>query len=307
MLEGETSADSGALWAAVPLTLAAAAAFGAAAVLQFRATRQVPELPAARLNLLMWLIRRPGWRWSVVIATTGLGLQVVALSLAPLTMVQPLVVTSLLWYVLLFALAERVRPDRAIMAEAILCLLGLSAFLLLTDPRGGQRAGLDEGWAGALLGISVAVSISLCLAAAAALGRRWRPLPLALAAGICFGVTAGLISSLTFHFERSPMAVLEHWQVYAIAVLGPFGLLLSQNAYQAGPLGAPAFATIIVTDPLVSIGVGRLWLGEQGRTGPWEVAGQVLALAVLIIAVFLLARRAPHVQAAEADRARRAA
>ncbi|GAB3938907.1 hypothetical protein GCM10027614_19970 [Micromonospora vulcania] len=110
-------------------------------------------------------------------------------------------------------------------------------------------------------------------------------------------MTAGLISSLALHLEESPAAIFGQWQAYAIAVLGPFGVLLSQNAYQAGPMGAPALAAITVTDPLVAILVGLFWLDEWIRTGPWLV-GQALALALVVGAVFLLARRAPHVDGA---------
>jgi drug/metabolite transporter (DMT)-like permease len=74
-------------------------------------------------------------------------------------------------------------------------------------------------------------------------------------------------------------------------------VLLSQNCYQAGPLGAPALATITVTDPLVSIGMGLLWLDERIRTDLWHAVGEIVALAALVVAVFLLAKRAPHVKA----------
>lgn len=280
----------------VPLALAAAAGFGACSLLQFRANRQVPEAPVGRFTLLMWLVRRPAWRWSVVLAAVAFGLQVAALSLAPLIVVQPLLVTGLLWYVLLFAMVERVRPDRQVMLESTLCLVGLSTFLVIARPATGPGSDLELAPAGLLLGATVLLAVSLCLLVAVRLERRWRPLPLALAAGVCYGVTAGLVSSLAVHFRQHPVALAEQWQMYVIIVLGPMGVLLSQNAYQAGPLGAPALATITVTDPLVAIAVGVLWLDERSRTGAWELLGQLLALAALIIGVFLLARRAPHVR-----------
>ncbi len=281
--------------AGTPLALGAAAAFGASSVLQFRATHRAPAQPAGRPTLLLHLLRQPEWRWSVVLAAGAFGLQVAALSLMPLILVQPLLITGLLWYILLHSLADRRRPDLKTMLEAMLCLVALSAFLLIARPTAGQGKGLNSFGSALLLGVAVAVAVSLCLVAAIGLGPKWRPLPLALAAGVCYGVTAGLISSLAFHYNGSPLSVLGHWQTYALAVVGPFGVLLSQNAYQAGPLGAPALATIIVADPLVSLAVGLLWLDERIQTGPWQVTGQILALAVLAGAVFLLAQRAPHV------------
>lgn len=290
------------LLAGTLLALGASAAYGASSVLQFRASRRTPEEPAGRPTLLLRLIRQRGWRWSVVLAAAAFGLQISALSLIPLVLVQPLLVTGLLWYVLLYVLVQRVRWDIPIVLESLLCLLGLSAFLVIANPTAGHGRNLGSLWAAILLAVAVVGSLALCLTTAVGLSRAWRPLPLALAAGICYGVTAGLVSSVAFHFHGNPIGVLGQWQTYAIAVLGPFGVLLSQNAYQAGPMGAPALAMITVVDPLVSIGVGLLWLGEEVRTGPWALFGQALALAVLAGAVFLLARRAPHVDEEAAPR-----
>ncbi|MFE9201364.1 DMT family transporter [Micromonospora sp. NPDC007230] len=281
--------------AGTPLALGAAAAFGASSVLQFRASHRAPESPAGRPSLLLHLIRQPEWRWSVVLAAGAFGLQVGALSLMPLILVQPLLITGLVWYILLHSLTEHRRPDLRIMLEAVLCLVALSAFLLIAQPTAGQGKGLGTLSSALLLGVAVVGAVALCLAAAVGLGRKWRPLPLALAAGVCYGVTAGLISSLAFHYNGSPLSVFGHWQTYGLMILGPFGVLLSQNAYQAGPLGAPALATIIVADPLVSLAVGLLWLDERIQAGPGDLIGEILALAVLAGAVFLLARRAPHV------------
>jgi drug/metabolite transporter (DMT)-like permease len=289
--------DVGQLAAGAPLALGAAAAFGTCSVLQFRAARRVPQERAGQPRLLVRLARLPAWRWSVVLAAVAFALQVAALSLVPLILVQPLLVTGLVWYVLMFAAAERHRPDPALLAESALCLVGLAAFLAAAQPTRGVGRGLESLGSALLLGVAVVATIGLCLLVALGLDSRWRPLPLALGAGVCYGVTAGLISSLTFHLQASPLAVFGQWQAYAIAVLGPFGVLLSQNAYQAGPMGAPALATITVADPLVSIGVGLLWLDERIRTGTGPMVAQVLALAVVVVSVYLLARRAPRAAA----------
>ena len=279
------------------LALAAAAAFGTSSVLQYRATHRVPEEPAGRPTLLLELLRRRNWRWSILLAMVAFGLQAAALKVIPLIMVQPLLVTGLMWYVLLSAALEHTRPDRAIVLESTLCLLSISAFLLLAQPGAGQGRGLDSAWDAVSLGAFVVGGVAACLLAAAGLGSRWRPLPLALAAGLCYGVTAGLISSLLHQSGQGLTAVPGHWQLYAIILLGPAGVLLSQNSYQAGPLGAPALATITVTDPLVAIGMGLLWLDERIKTDLWHAVGEVVALGALVVGVFMLAKRAPHVKA----------
>lgn len=280
-----------------PVALAAAASFGISSILQYRATHQVPREPVGRPKLLLDLAHQRNWRWSVVLAVLAFALQVLALKLIPLILVQPLLVTGLLWYVLLSAALEHRRPDPVILVGSLLCLGGLSGFLLLAQPSPNAGRGLDSLRAALPLGIGIGAALAACLGAAAAVGRRWRALPLALATGILYGTTAGLVSSLSAYFSGGLGAVLAHWQTYAIVVCAPVGVLLSQNAYQAGRLGSPALAIMTVTDPLVAIAIGLVWLSERVAHDTAHIAGEAVSLVVLVAAVFLLARRAPHVRA----------
>lgn len=61
---------------------------------------------------------------------------------------------------------------------------------------------------------------------------------------------------------------LQQWPLYAAVVVGPAGFLLSQNAFQAGTMISPVLAVITAADPLVSIGVAHVWLGETITSTP---------------------------------------
>jgi hypothetical protein len=50
-----------------------------------------------------------------------------------------------------------------------------------------------------------------------------------------------------------------------------------------------------VSDPLVSIALGNLWLHENLTSTPAAVAGEVLALVVMTLGIIMLAYRAPMV------------
>jgi len=283
----------------VAAALFAAASFGLASILQHRAARRAPLRAAARPQLLLDLLHDRRWRWSVVLTAVAFGLQVTALKLLPLLLVQPLLVTGLLWYVIGSALSDQRPPDLVIILASTGCLAGLSALLLIAQP-GVADGSAPKGLAHALpLVFALAGAVVCCLILAAQVPAGWRSLPLALASGICYGATAGLVRSLSTSFGAGLVTVLSQWQTYAIIVLGPLGVLLSQNAFQSGRLGSPALAIITVTDPLVSIAVGIVWLDETLRTGTVAVVGEVVALAVLVASVFLLAERAPKVRGEE--------
>jgi drug/metabolite transporter (DMT)-like permease len=272
---------------AVPAAVGGAAFFGLTSALQHRATQQVRQRDALQPGLLVDLAQQRVWLLSLVANAFGVILQWVALTTGPLVLVQPLLVTGLLFGVLFSG-----SFDRVVLLGAGLCVAGLAAFLLMARPTGDT----DEMTLGAVLplAIGLAAILAICLAVAAHRPGNTRALALAVAAGVLYGVSAGLAKLAAEELSQGILALLTHWPIYAVAVCGPIGFLLSQNAFQAERALAPALAVITILDPLVAIGIGILWLGEELQTGVGPIIGQILALAALCGGVFVLSRRAPQ-------------
>jgi drug/metabolite transporter (DMT)-like permease len=276
---------------AVPAAVGAAACFGTAGVLQHHATHETRQRRPLEPGLLVDLVRIGIFRWSIVLGALGFGLQVLALLFGALILVQPLLVTGVLFYLLVASAVAHRRPDRRLMLGAVVALAGLSAFLLVARPSGGADS--FESAAALPLGVGLMAVVASCALAAVWIRHELRSLPLAVATAVCYGVTAGLVRSLTsLPFDTG---LLAHWGLYALLVVGPTGFLLNQNAYQSGTVGSLSLATITVGDPLVAIGVGIAWLGESVHSDQWSILGEVLALAVMATGVILLARRAHEV------------
>lgn len=273
---------------AVPAAVLAAACFGSAGVLQHRATHETAERRPLQPGLLVDLIKLPGFRLGVVLGAIGFVLQVVALRYGPLILVQPLLVTGVLFYLLLASALGHHKPDRILLVGALVALAGLSAFLLVANPSGGHD---NFSSAAALpLGLGLLGVVALSLLASTRVPKEIRSLPLAVATAVCYGVTAGLVRSI------APGGVgpqlFDSWQLYAIILVGPAGFLLNQNAYQQGRLGSVPLAIITIGDPLVAIGIGVVWLGESISPNLWSVVVEILALAVMTTGVVTLTRRA---------------
>ncbi|MGN6129843.1 MAG: DMT family transporter [Nocardioidaceae bacterium] len=285
---------------AVPAAVAAAAAFGGAGVLQHRATHQAPERPALSPFLLLDLVKLNAFRSGVILGALGFCLQVVALRYGPLGLVQPLLVTGVLFYLFFGAAYAHRHVDRGLVAGTMMSIAGLTAFLVVSRPVPGHG---QFGSAAALpLGLGLVCVVVVCLLVASRVRKEMRSLPLAVATAVFYGVTAGLVRSIA---EGGVGWQMTHrWELYALIVVGPTGFLLNQNAFQQGSVGSLALGTITVGDPLVAIGIGVAWFGELVATGPWHILGEVLALAVMVGGVFLLAARAQRLtERMEAERA----
>jgi len=273
----------------VGCAVAGAASFGLASATQERATKAVPDERALHPRLLVRLVRQPLWLAGTVALGAGLTLQIVALAFGPLVLVQPIGVTSALFGAMFATAMARRRLDRVVVAGAIACTSGLALLLASARPSGSAAESDPHD----ILPLAVVLLLVLLLALGIAATRdgEIRVLALALAAGISYGVTAGLLKVITAQVRAGGIAEpFAHWSIYAVCVTGPPGFLLSQNAFQQGRLVSSALAVITTVDPLVAIVVGVAWLGERVDTTPWAVAGQAVGAVAIVGGVAVLAR-----------------
>ena len=289
------SASYASLFVAVPAAVIGAASFGLASAVQQRATKQVSEIRTMHPRLLLELVRKPMWVASIVTVVVGLALQVVALGYGPLLLVQPLLVTSVLFGGLFAAWMAGRKADRIVLLGALCCAAGLSAFLLLGRPQATGTAEVDTRALPS--GVVLAVLLVVCLLATRVANLKVRVLGLALATGILYGVTAALLKVVATEIRAGGIAEpFQNWVLYGVCVIGPAGFLLSQNTFQRGTLISPALAVITTMDPLVGVVIGASWFGERLVVTPAIVVGECLAGVVLIGGIVLLTERAERLR-----------
>jgi drug/metabolite transporter (DMT)-like permease len=273
--------------------LAGAAVYGTTGVLQQRAAHRVGGAPTDQSRFAKGLVRQPLWLFSTLGSVAGFGLQGLALGTGPIVLVQPLLVTGLLFAGVTGFAVRRQRVDWPFLGALGLTAAGLAAFLVVARPSQGTGS---PGLAQILpLGIGLAVLLVACVLWSLRARGISRSLTMALAAGIDYGVTAAVAKLTIAAFGHGFVAGMTHWSTWALVVLGPLGFVLNQNAFREGELAAPAVAVITVSDPLVGIAVGMLWLDEAVSAGAGAITGEVLALAAMAGGVWLVAHRTPQV------------
>jgi drug/metabolite transporter (DMT)-like permease len=106
-------------------------------------------------------------------------------------------------------------------------------------------------------------------------------------------VDASFVKQLTDTLQlHGLLGVFDHWPLYALVVTGILGAVLTQAAFNAGPLSASQPALLIV-DPLASIVLGVLIFGEHLNATVSALVGAVFALLVVCFGVVLMSRWAP--------------
>lgn len=281
---------------AVPAAVLGAAGFGLASAVQQRATKQVPTSRTLDPRLLWDLVRKPIWLLSIGTVLAGLGLQMVALAFGPLVLVQPLLVTSVLFGAVFAAGMAHRRLDRVLVLGALAVMAGLAVFLLLARPS-GEGTGFTATTDLRPLAVLLALIVVGCVLTANRFPGEVRVLALALATGVLYGVTAGLIKVVAEQVRHGGIAEpFAHPTLYVVCALGPVGFLLSQNTFQQGKFISPALAVITAADPLVGMAIGVSWLGERIETSPPALAGQALAAVALMVGITVLTHRGEHLR-----------
>lgn len=276
---------------AIVLGICAALVFGVASVADQRSTKRVTRRKALSPKIFEDLVRQPLWLASIVGTLLGFALQVLALKYGPLAVVEPLLATGLIFAVLINSYLRR-RFDAILLGGVLGTAVGVAGFLVIAHPSNGK------GSVGFFVVLPLGAGLTAAVAGCLAIARRsntLRPLALALACGICYGVSAFLVKLVITDSSGGLTGLLTDWPIYALAIVGPLGFLLNENAFQQGTLIAPVLAIITTCDPIISVALGWLWLGEKLSSTPAGIVGEVLTLMLLTAGIFVVAHRAPHI------------
>jgi len=280
---------------AVLVAIAGAITFGASDVIEQRATHKVANRPPLDFKLFADLAVNRLWVIGITVDISASVMQAIALHFGPLALVQPILVLDLLFAVVISAVLARRRPDRIINAGVLCCCGGLALFLAVARPTSPPVSVSPTILVP--LGIGAVVVIAPCLVAWRLSPQRVLPLTTAFACGAIFGATAFLLKELTQTIGLGFNPPSQQWPLYAFIVAEPIGFLLNQNAFQESSLIAPVLAIRTVTDPLVAIGIGLVWLNEQLASSPAAIAAEVVGLILMSVGVVALAYRSPHMAA----------
>ncbi|HEY0449166.1 glycosyltransferase [Actinophytocola sp.] len=252
---------------AVALAALAACCFATAIHLQHRSVR---ESGSTTPRGLWRAVRTPAWLAGTSLAVVGTGMHVLALSMAPLAVVQPVGVLSLVLTTLF---------GRHSLRAALAVCAGTAGFVLLAaTTHSATPSTVDTSRVQIVLAVAALVAIAGLLSAG-----RTRCLVLASSAAVLFGLGSALIraavlnGSLGLAAESAALMLAGGWLVH--------------QAYASGP-PAVVIGAVTVIDPLTAVAVGIGVYGEAVGS-PLVVSMQLACAALAVAGVIALTRSAP--------------
>jgi drug/metabolite transporter (DMT)-like permease len=261
------------------LALMAAFLFAVAATLQQKGALNLDGVSLAKPMSLVRLFGQRMWLFGTAALLVGYVLQAAALDRGRLAIIQPLLVTTIVFALPLGWLLTNQRVGRREVGGALVIVLGLAMFAIYGDPAGGKDNAPNDEWA-----IAIVVLGAIC-AGLLVYGRNGTPTKVAAVygavAGILFGLSAALTKPTLELLHQSVGEMLSHWQCYALAVAGVLGFVLQQVSLGTGRL-APSVATVSVANPVVGVLLGILIFDERLSRPAWHVLVAVIGLVLAL-------------------------
>ncbi len=269
------------------LALSSALCVAVGDVLQQRAARAITDPSVDHVGLLARLLRDAAWRRGAVVLVASIALQVAALDLASVLLVQPLLMLSLL-----FAMPISARmSQRAVTARewtwAGLLTVAVIAIVTIGNPQPGHSTASLETWFA--VGAVISPVLLGCVVAAEVWGGATAAVLLAFVSGSLWGVFAALTEQVVRRLTSAGWAIAAAPELCAAALLAVAAIVVGQAAFRAGPLTA-SMPTLEVTQPVVAAGLGVTVLGETLSASPLGTTALVVAAAVVPVAIWQLAR-----------------
>jgi drug/metabolite transporter (DMT)-like permease len=270
---------------AAALALIAAFCFALAATLQQRGALNLPTISLADPKSLIRLVGNITWLVGTLVLFVGYLFQAGALDRGRLVVIQPLLVTTIVFALPLGYFLTKQHVGRREVMGAIVVLVGLALFVYFGDPAGGNENASNSQWALAILILGVVSAVLFVFGRGGDLSIK--AAVYGTVAGIMFGLSSALTKPTLDYLHESVGTMLSHWECYALALAGVGGFVLQQVSLGTGRL-APSVATVSVANPVVGILIGILLLDERLSRPAWHVLVAAIGLALALIGAVVI-------------------
>lgn len=279
---------------AVLLVVLASFGFAAGAMLQSTALKKhLGEQTQMTMRHLLRQFTNPRWVLGGVLVLAGAGLHMIALTMAPLAVVQPVGILAIPWTVLASNKLHGYPITKPVTGSIALTIIGVVVFTLLSATHASDEMTIDPAhiaWGG---GAIVAAALVLALS-----GQRgadwWRCLASACGGALLYGLASGFMK-IALETLREPGALTNPFLwiiVGCMLACYAIGLFFIQQGYANGPAEI-VVGSMTTVDPLIAVIFGLVVLGEGSLiTGPVG-AGMAVFGVLAIVGVFLLSKYHP--------------
>ncbi|OII40809.1 DMT family transporter [Plantibacter sp. MMLR14_011] len=282
----------------IPFALLGAVFLSLGAQLQHRGVAKVESSSGtdatSGLNVaqLLALLSRPSWVTGTVMLGLAIVLQLGSLSLAPITLVQPLGAVALVITAVVNSRISGVRLNRRSVVAIVACVGGVGLFVTIAAVFTGEHRITEAE----LVTILVMLGVVLLVFGLGFMvfRARFTAIFYIVGTGVLYGFVATLAKVIIGRLQQGEFDWLTFLCGLGLVAASALGGYFVQTAYSSGPPDL-VIAGLTVIDPMIAVGIGIIVLGEASNAPFWAGFGFVVAGAIAVWGVFQLARHHPQV------------
>ncbi|MCA1655705.1 MAG: hypothetical protein LC635_04525 [Pseudonocardiaceae bacterium] len=258
--------------------------------LQHQGVRTATKDTGLRLRGAAALVQNRSWLLGFAVLFACAVLQILALALAPVTIVAPIVVLALPAVAVLNARSTGERLDGTATVAIAASTLGVGLFVSLAS---GYATAVHFPEPAVLLACQIIAGVVVLFGVIGALNKGLvRCVTLATGAGAAYGLVSVLVRDVTYTFQTEGFGGISPVAVTGLVTAFAVGSWYIQLAYASGPPDIVVGCQTVL-NPLVATAIAIGLLNETANAGDWIGVGLVTGAVVAIVGVVLLARHHP--------------
>ena len=272
---------------AAVLALLAAFSFALAATLWQKASLGLTGISFGDPKSFLRLLSQWVWLLGLGAQIVGVLLQGAALDRGRVSIIQPLLVTSVIWALPLGYLMTGQKITRQVVLGAAIIVVGLGVFASFADPAAGVDDAPGSDWIASILVIGAICAALLLFSNHGSL--TMKAATLGTLAGVLYGLSATLMKPVV---ETSTPTGSGRCSAAGNSGCSraPGSSASSSRTLAFDGRLVPSVATVSVANPVISVMLGALILQERfDKTPPWHAVLGVGGLALALFGAIVIA------------------
>lgn len=273
---------------AIVFALASAFVTALSTSVQHHAAGRIPPEVRNPFQVLFLLAQRPLWVLGQALGLIGFAFHFLALGFGPIALVQPIIITGIVFAVPIRSAISRAWPEPRELIAVIVTAAALAIFLAASNPQHSSDTPVGPPlWI--LILLCYAGSWAVFFGARRVAGATEKAFLMGVSAGVFLGMVAVLIKATQVELRAGGVgAVFSTWPAYLLALCGLTGVAVNQAAYRTARLSA-SMPVLNAVNIMVGLTFGYFIFNETPRTSPVAIFFEAVALATLCYGLWLLA------------------
>jgi len=269
--------------------IAAAICLGLGYVLQQRVATRSKESSGHAVRLLLDLMHQRAWWAGIIVMIIGQLLGGLALGLASVAVVEPLLSASLLFAFIIAAFLSNQRVRWHEILGALLVSAALGVFLAVGDPLSSDHPKANRAVVMLAIAVVAGVVVTLVIVGIRR-GLVVRSVLFATGAGLLYGLQDVSTRAAAFNLDHLGLRqVFIHAWVYVVIGAAIVGIALSQSAFKAARLDY-SLPPIAAAEPIAGIARGLVLLVDTVSVSIPGLAAEAACIAAMIVGVIFIGR-----------------